>query len=134
MFRKTSKIGVKDADEVDDNELTCKNGIVMRKNSKKIRFSTTISFIEVNCPSAKTDENYQSTATDNEFVKDKPRDKESIVENAETIIINNNNQEIFTQTSINERKSGYKKGYFLNYKYDKLKFKFVILFFVSLLI
>ncbi|KAK6104001.1 hypothetical protein QQG55_14610 [Brugia pahangi] len=49
MFKKKAKIDAKDANEIDNEELTCKNGIIMRKDSKKTRFSTSISFIEVNC-------------------------------------------------------------------------------------
>uniref|UniRef100_A0A915Q0J6 Wall-associated receptor kinase galacturonan-binding domain-containing protein n=1 Tax=Setaria digitata TaxID=48799 RepID=A0A915Q0J6_9BILA len=62
MFRKKSNIDAKDADEIDNQELTCKNGVIMRKDSKKTRFSTAISFIEasyvnddiVNCDGMKT--------------------------------------------------------------------------------
>lgn len=36
----------KDASDIDDVELTCKDGVIMRTDSKKIRFSTAISFIE----------------------------------------------------------------------------------------
>ncbi|VDO69854.1 unnamed protein product [Onchocerca flexuosa] len=48
LFQKKAKINAKDANEIDNDELTCKNGIIMRRNSKKIRFSTAISFIEAN--------------------------------------------------------------------------------------
>ncbi|VDN05008.1 unnamed protein product, partial [Thelazia callipaeda] len=48
MFRKKAEIDAKDAYEIDDYEFTCKDGIVMRKDSKKTRFSTSISFIELN--------------------------------------------------------------------------------------
>lgn len=52
MFKKKAVI---DGNEIDNDEHTCKDGIVMRKDSKRTRFSTAISFIEANDESSKND-------------------------------------------------------------------------------
>ncbi|KAL3993842.1 putative integral membrane protein [Acanthocheilonema viteae] len=109
-FRKKAKIDAKDANEIDNEELTCKNGIIMRKDSKKTRFSTTISFIEANCTNDKMNKNEQSVIP-NSLLFAAAKDEKYVAENDETVTVNNNNQTATTQISMNERKLGDKKGY-----------------------
>lgn len=110
MFRKKAKIDAKDANEIDNKELTCKNGIIMRKDSKKIRFSTAISFIEANCANDEISKNDQSIIPNAlQFTKSKAEN--DIAENGELIIVmNNNNQTTIEQILMNDKELKCKKG------------------------
>ncbi|VDK81253.1 unnamed protein product [Litomosoides sigmodontis] len=100
VFRKSGKIGEKDASEIDNKELTCKDGVVMRKDSKRTRFSTTISFIEAND---------QTTEDDQSITSDHPLFAIPN-ENAETATImnsnNNNNNNDAQQILMNAKNMG----------------------------
>ncbi|KHN83334.1 hypothetical protein Tcan_05394 [Toxocara canis] len=45
-FTKKGNTSKKEVNEIDDVELVCKDGVVMRRDSKKTRFSTAVSIIE----------------------------------------------------------------------------------------
>ncbi|VDM99337.1 unnamed protein product, partial [Onchocerca ochengi] len=101
LFQKKAKIDAKDANEIDNNELTCKNGIIMRRNSKKIRFSTAISFIEANYGNNEIIRNDQSIIPIGLF---SVHNEEYVAEKANTIAININNEAGIEQILMSEKK------------------------------
>ncbi|KAM3720123.1 Protein VAC14 [Dirofilaria immitis] len=111
VFKKKTKINAKDANEIDSDELTCKNGIIMRKDSKKIRFSTAISFIETNYVNNGNSKNDQISKDDQSIIPAKlsPADNdECTIENNNTIVMNINNP--VEQIPIDEKKLESQKG------------------------
>ncbi|CAG9536174.1 unnamed protein product [Cercopithifilaria johnstoni] len=111
MFKKNGKINAKDANEIDKKEFTCKNGIIMRNDSKKTRFSTTISFIEVNCINDEKVSKNNQTIIPNALLCDISEDEEYVAGNYETIRMKNNNQTTIGEILMNEKKLENTKGY-----------------------
>ncbi|VDM22601.1 unnamed protein product [Wuchereria bancrofti] len=108
MLKKKAKIDAKDANEIDNEELTCKDGIIMRRDSKKTRFSTSISFIEVNSANDEMIRSDQSIIVPNAFPQTMTatNNVECITKNDEIPSVMNkcNEMEIIEQIRMNERK------------------------------
>uniref|UniRef100_A0A0R3RP05 Uncharacterized protein n=1 Tax=Elaeophora elaphi TaxID=1147741 RepID=A0A0R3RP05_9BILA len=110
IFRKRAEIDAKDANEIDNEELTCRNGVIMRRDSKKTRFSTAISFIEINCTGDEINKNDQSITPNALLLSASEDEKKYIAENDETIITNNSNQTTIPLVLMDTKELESKKG------------------------